>query len=115
VRDLAKPERYAKGRGPTRKPHRGIGIFGHDVLATRGCFHDAVTGQQRTLDLHVVHIGCVGDLCPGHGHCHRLGGCLDLRHAAKFLRPEIAGKGRSDGQAVAQCGGWRGICCRENQ
>ena len=53
--------------------------------ATRLGFADALHGQQRTLDLHEMHVGQIGDAGVGHRRMHRGRDHLDLRHPAEMF------------------------------
>ena len=64
-----------------RNTHRRIAAV-VTVLRPRAAPPDALAGEQRTLDLHEMHVARIVDSGVAHGQMHRLNGLLDLRLAA---------------------------------
>ena len=60
-------------------------VLGRQARATRLRFADALHGEQRTFDLHVMHVGQICNADVGHRRMHRGRDHLDLRHPAEMF------------------------------
>ena len=61
LRTYAEPDRDPECTRSARQAHGFQRRSGRNRLPTRSGFADALRGQQRTLDLHEVHVGGIGN------------------------------------------------------
>ena len=105
--DFAQRRGDAERGGAARIAHRRIAARGHGLAAAMQRRLDALAGQQRTLDLHEMHVARIVDAGVAHGQMHRVDGLFDLRLAADLLGQEVAGVRDADAQPLAAA---RGRC-----
>ena len=99
--DLAERRRDAEGRRAARISHRSIGAGRYGLVPLGMGRFDAVAGQQRTFDLHKMHVLRIINAGIRHGGADGPCGLLDLRAAAELLRHEITGVCDADAQTLA--------------
>ena len=99
--DLPECGGHAERRGAARIGHRPIRAGRHRLLPSGLGGLDPLARQQRTFDLHEMHLLRVVD--PGIRHRHANGPCglVDLHAAADLFRHEITGVCDADAQALA--------------